>query len=792
MPRTVVLGLVAGLAVTAASAQVVRPVLQFPKEVASSVTIDDAGSVVYVVSSTNQFGTNPDYKKQIVRWDPATGAGTPITDYEEGVETVSVSDDGTWLAFVTAADLLGTNHDESTELYVMHPDGTGLAQLTSSTVPPVESRGIRAAVISGSGNRIAFLGDINPLGTNPANAMALFVIDRTGANLRQLSTDALFSPERYLQPYPDNSVNYSDFPRLDISDDGSKVVFVRPSGFTGINANGTGIHTFNATSSAGGIRISGNGAKVVYTTGSPCCYSVRARTFDGNPGTVVLLGNGDRPSLTDDATQVYFYRYADATGSTPGIYRIASTGGAATMIAPNVRTVCLAGSGNRIVGFGTELVAMDDAGGNLQQLSTTVLRDDGFVTKFAMSLDGHMISFQSPIDPVGTNPTYSPEYFSYDADTGQFWQRTDVSMGASYSRTVTDIAGDGTVVFHKLAACGNLPSASEVHLKRPGTALTQLTDCPETNLAPELRPDGEVVAFINQTARSRLFAMNTDGTGATQVTPSGTQVTWSDRVGVAGVGATTWIAFIDDAYDLFRVRADGSALQQISGVFAYRNPSISADGHVVAWIGEADTYVFDDTTQTIRQIAHDGSFSGQPSVTADGQWVFVDAVDRPARFNVASGSSEYVGGLRRALSTPSTVLPDATGSRWVMAQYNDPNVTILLADLNAVPAFTVGKASPTVLSWDESPFSLRYDVVRGSIANLSIAGSTVNLGPVSCLEDDSPDAHTNGHGDAVDPASGQAFFYLYAGSVGFNAAAGSYGQGSGGKERVAGAGGCNP
>jgi len=85
-----------------------------------------------------------------------------------------------------------------------------------------------------------------------------------------------------------------------------------------------------------------------------------------------------------------------------------------------------------------------------------------------------------------------------------------------------------------------------------------------------------------------------------------------------------------------------------------------------------------------------------------------------------------------------------------------------------------------------------YDVVRGSIANLSIAGSTVNLGSVSCLEDDSPDAHTKGYGDPVEPAPGQAFFYLYRGSVGFAATVGTYGQGTGGKERVAGSGGCNP
>src|SRR6185503_11958078 len=246
---------------------------------------------------------------------------TPITDYEEGVETVSVSDDGTWLAFVTAADLLGTNHDESTEIYVMHPDGTGLAQLTFTTVPPVESRGIRTAVISGSGNRIAFIGDINPLGTNPANTMALFVIDRTGANLKQLRTDVVFTPEKYAT----GPVYPSNFPCLDISDDGNKIIFVRVNGgFSGINADGTGIHAFSG-GATGGIRISGNGAKVVYTIGTGA-YALRVRSFDGNPGTIVSLGLGKWPSITDDATQVYFYLDPDhAEGSTPGIYRIAST-----------------------------------------------------------------------------------------------------------------------------------------------------------------------------------------------------------------------------------------------------------------------------------------------------------------------------------------------------------------------------------------------------------------------------------------------------------------------------------
>jgi Tol biopolymer transport system component len=700
-----------------------------------------------------------------------------------------VSDDGSWLAFVTAADLLGTNHDESTELYVMHPDGTGLAQLTFSTIPPVETRGIRAAAISGSGNRIAFVGDIDPLGTNPTLTVALFVIDRTGSNLRQLRTDMLSIADTLSEPF-----TYAQFPRFDISDDGNKLVYTNKpnltAGFGGINADGTGNHTVTSTTSPGGIRISGNGAKVIYTTGNYNGYSVRVRTFDGNPNTIVALGSGERPSLTDDATQVYFYRYSDGA-STPGIYRVASTGGAATLVAANVRTVCLAGGGNRILGFGTELVAMDNAGGNLQQLTTTVLRDDGFVGEFAMSLDGHMISFLSPIDPLGTNPSYEAEYFSYNVDTGQFWQRTDASVPPTdYIRT--NVAGDGTVVFDNNNSCGE----KQIYIKRPDSAFTQLTDCPGFNVNPAIRPDGQVVVFVSQMANGGLLAMNADGTGATELIPSGTHDITFKSIGVAGAGATTWIAFVDSG-NLFRVKGDGSAFQQLTtggglSPYPYPYPSISADGHVVAWEQSDSPFVFDDATQTIRQITHDDQDYRGPSVTADGQWVFADTVDSAGRFNVASGIYDYVGGLGRALSTLFTVLPDATGSRWLMTQYNDPNVTILIADLNAVPAFVVGKPSPTVLSWDPSPFSLEYDVVRGSIANLSSAGSTVNLGPVSCLEDDSPDEHTKGHGDPADPAPGQAFFYLYRGSVGFDAAAGSYGQGTGGKERVTGAGGCNP
>src|SRR5262245_692929 len=365
MKRTAAIVLAAVLGVSAAEAQVIRRVLSLPQEALSNVTIDDAGVAIYAVTSTNQFGTNPDYRKQIVRWDAATGAGAPVTDFEEGVESVSVSDDGTWLAFVSRADPLGTNHDESAELFVMHPDRTGLAQLTSENFLVAGNRGVRAAVLSGSANRVVFVGRVNPLGTNAAYDNALFVIDRNGTNLRQLQTGVLL-PQESRPPafWPGPVLGF------DVSDDGSKIVFVRSAGDIGeINADGTANHTFNSTADAATVVISGNGLRIAYATGLSL-RTVRARTFDGNTGTIVTMGTGDGPAITDDASTVCFYRPAGSAG----IYSLPATGGGTlTLVSPGVglQPVAMSGDGSRIAARDTELRAVDNTGGSQRQLTTT-------------------------------------------------------------------------------------------------------------------------------------------------------------------------------------------------------------------------------------------------------------------------------------------------------------------------------------------------------------------------------------------------------------------------------------
>ena len=740
--------------------------------------------MIYAVSNTNQFGTNPNYQSQIVRWDPVTGAGTPITDFEEGVSSVSVSDDGSWLAFVSSADLLGTNHDESPELYVMRPDGTGLAQLTSGSFLSKRPRSVFRAVISGSANRIVFAGCIDPLVTCETYTPPLFVIDRDGSNLRQL--------------HPSVQVGLDEDPvGLDISDDGTKIAYMSASQVFGINADGTGNHGFGSSATAG-FALSGNGEKIVYRSGS----NIVAQAFDGNPATtVVLAGGSNRPSITDDATLVYFYR--NASGFQPGIWRVASSGGAPTLIAPSVQPVRLSGGGGRIVARNTELVAIDGSGGNLKQLTTTTAFGGG-IDLPTFSPDGSTLYFLSS----------GREQLAYSFSTGQVTQLTDGDLTGVYP-TYLSMSDTGTVVFESSANLTGQNSCGAKQLFRldPGGPLTQVTACggPPVYGYSAVGADAQVIAFLSYTSGTPLaaYSINGDGTGLTHVANLTNAIEVDGKIFVMGAGTPTWVAFCgvgvlpgQTQYQLIRVRTDGTGLQQIGNFGTCFVPTISGNGDRLAWVvrGSSDeAFAYEVSTGTIRHLTDDSSPIGawRPRVTRDGSYVFLPE----GRYNLNTLLLEpTAGSLFESVSATFSIddaFPDATGSRWLIHVNRSPGyapgyAVYYLADMTAVPSFSVGKGSPTELSWDQSPTSFRYDAIRGSIANLSTSGATVNLGPVTCLEDDSPDNHTQGHGDLAEPAPGEAFFFLYRGSVGFNAAAGSYGQGTGGKERVPSAGGCAP
>src|SRR3989454_548088 len=88
------------------------------------------------------------------------------------------------------------------------------------------------------------------------------------------------------------------------------------------------------------------------------------------------------------------------------------------------------------------------------------------------------------------------------------------------------------------------------------------------------------------------------------------------------------------------------------------------------------------------------------------------------------------------------------------------------ASASAAPFFIpvldleVAEASPTVVRWNFLGSGITYDVIRGGVSALHAVGGLVDLGVVTCIENDSTDLTTRGLADASFPPSGQAFFYL--------------------------------
>lgn len=108
-----------------------------------------------------------------------------------------------------------------------------------------------------------------------------------------------------------------------------------------------------------------------------------------------------------------------------------------------------------------------------------------------------------------------------------------------------------------------------------------------------------------------------------------------------------------------------------------------------------------------------------------------------------------------------------------------------------VSGLRVSGEEATVLDWNPVPGGegALFDVERGELLSLGGGPAGVNLGPLSCIEDGSPDTSTSGDPDLETPAPGTGRFYLVRFELGFSR--GGYGRGSEGGTR-SGSAGCSP
>lgn len=687
-----------------AMGQELRQLTDFGNSYPGLAGIDDAGNAIFVGTSSNQLGSNPEFALQIMRFDPVSGTATALTDTKGGVtDAVSVSDDGQWLAFVSAADLIGTNPDRSAELYLRRADGSETRQLTSESA--LDGGSVLFSALAGGGSRVAFVANTDPLGTNPDNRQQVFVVGTDGTGLRQLT-----------------SATSGSFATVSISDDGTRVVFEHSGDPLGTNPEGNS-EIFAALADGSELRqltsaiegssnvpiIAGGGSKVVFNsdadlTGGNADRQVEVFIVDWEgsgldqlTSTTALLEFGDpsalAPTITDDGTTVVFfsnhYRFPFTNiDSNFEIWRIGSDGSglstltSSALVAGSVLPI-ISGDGSRIAFYtfasfgggsnpdgGIELYAMEGGGGNKVQLSQTAY---AFNASPALSPDGTRAVFARDPDPLFGGG----QIFTVDAAGGEATQVSDFSAGDPVSLTLAD--DNSTIVYAREGEIWTM--------QVDGSGETQLTTGGGNSGRPALAADGSLVAFdssddlagTNADGSREIFVVGIDGTGILQLTSAADGSSRSPRISEDGA----WVVFEsnqdldgsnpDGSYEVFRVSSSGGVPVALSAdaSASSRQPDVDASGSLVAWHSSAnplgtnpelntEIFVHDVTQSSLSQLTsttEGASFSVRLSGDGSSAWFASNApffeadVDRPVdlfRAEIGSGMLERVSGLRVA------------------------------------------------------------------------------------------------------------------------------------------------
>jgi Tol biopolymer transport system component len=860
-----------------AEAQLLRQVTDMKTSDAASPALDDAGTIVYAAACADPFATNSRHAYQIMKWDAVTGSGSQLTSYPEGVSegqdgatwsgaySVSISDDGQWVAFVSRANLTGQNHDESPEAFVMLSDGSQILQLSNDSA--LNAYSVLSLAISGSGNRVAFVANTNPLGTNNDHLQQLFSINRDGTNLKQV-TNITFGM----------SLATPGFFDISISDDGNKIAFTNQMNLTGgnldstwevfgVNSDGTNLHqitgsAFHATHPS----VSGDGTKVAYETQG----NITVANWDGTGKLTLTAGN--HPSMTDDGQFVVFAStQIDGSTNADGnseIWKIKTDATTKTLLTNTTAPTqnhnpVVSGAGGRVAfssrttapGAGTvsyrkanALKVMSGTGSGLLTLTTAAGGDQYWPT---ITPDGTRIVFASYSNLLGTDPDRGGDLYRIEADGTSLTQVTSLTDGAAQRPS---IASDrDTIVFFSTAnPLGTNPSNFQqiFKVRADGTSLVQLTSADGCGVAtnPSISANGAYVVFEscanltggNADGSNEVFRVAPNGSGLLQITndpgtharrprtdDNATVVVFessSDLDGGNDDGTTEIWRMTTGGTGLFRVTTDTD--------FDSTEPDISGSGTRIAYSSQGnptgnnadhnfEIFTYDTTTQVRRQLTNtSGGDNKSPRISRDGLWVYFKSSApiyelapgspwQPYVVEVLTAAVDRVGGLRHGsgadlqdsfIPGSGYVATTTDGKKAVFAgagdwidRNGDFNYEVYLSELTGQQQkVTVSKATPTLFTYEADPLGLRYDVIRGDRANIFPSGpGLIGLGPVVCLEEDSPDLDNAGAEDVASPPAGKTWFYLSRPTQGGTKVE-DYGRATSGAFRVATSGDCIP
>ncbi len=808
------------------------------------------GSTVWQVTTADPFGQNPLQAMQIEIRDTASGSGTPFLSLPEGVLAVSVSDDGLSVAFASYADPVGQNADGSAEVFFSQSDGSGVVQLTDFDTPPFEP--IEGVFLSGSGNRILFSGPLDPLGSNPNNDRRLFIVDADGANLRDLAAMPPAGLVRMSTSDDGTRIVFAcDQDLTGQNADGSFEVFaVEQDGSNLRQLTNAPTYASDAPHIAGDGSTIVFTSREDLTGGNPANATKIFRVdWDGSNMTQIFADAESRsaPRISDDAQTLAFRSSrTDPVENPNGVNQfwtsqIDGSGEAAlTSFSENFGTnwATLSGDGSTVAWIqydgnlgnnpdeGWEVYSVR-SGAPVRQLTELPLGPDDCIE---FTPDGPAIT------PDGSRVVYacSNDIYRIQSDGTDRVQLTTIGDSGLGEALAPDISADGgTIVFGDASFV--LPSENVYAVDADGNNLRRLNPAPtpgqrDHSIHPVISDDGSKVVFQACwgfqgqpfSFGCDLWSIDPDGSNLTKMTAIDS-VDWAlPRID----GSGTWVTYQYEG--IFRVRTDGTGHEAVSSGNGFA-PDIDAAGNRIVYgsredplgtnpDGNNEIFLRDYAAGTTTQLTDtvEGNNSG-PRISRDGHFVtfysttpYFEAkpqrISDGYRLEIASGKLERIGGLRRGPSTlqvtsldPRRFMDiDETGRRVLYGAAGDFSGLNgdfkgehWVADFGAPNNISVSKTAPTVASWRPSPSAIRFDAIRGNVAELAAGGGSVDLGSVICLQDSSPKVHTEASGDS-EPPVGTAYFYLFRGSQGVDDGPGSYGTGSDGSERIAGGGDCNP
>jgi hypothetical protein len=155
-----------------------------------------------------------------------------------------------------------------------------------------------------------------------------------------------------------------------------------------------------------------------------------------------------------------------------------------------------------------------------------------------------------------------------------------------------------------------------------GSGERRLTWTPQTEQSPAWSPDGSRIAYESDSGgRFRIWVMNVDGSGQTQISPDGSDL--ADDSGPAWSPDGTLIAFASTrggTWNLWVMNADGSGLRQVSDVFG-SDPAWSPNGRQLAYVGTSGIGVVGVDGSNPHLVSGPGAFASGPSWSPDGRQI---------------------------------------------------------------------------------------------------------------------------------------------------------------------------